>query len=595
MKLREYQGKAKTAIMGEFEVKQTTLAVLPTGSGKTIIAAHVASDFTDKGRVMVLAHRDELIQQAVAKFSAVTGIIPAIEKGEEWSDEDSMHGKPPIVISSFQTQNSGSDQSRRMHRFDPKEFAFLWIDEAHHSTAESFRRVIDYYRQGNPDLKILGVTATADRADGEALGQVYESCAFDYELPDIIHDGYLVPIRQRSVIIEGLDFSKVHSMAGDLNAAELEAAMMFEKPLHGVVHATIEVACGFDQGFLATLKDDENRADRIAACLAGKRRRRTLIFTVTIAHAQRMAEIINRWIPDSAAWVDGEMPIEDRKRTLKAFSRGEFQFLTSCMICTEGYDEPGIEVVVMARPTKSRALFVQMTGRGTRPLDSLAAHLGDLPDAGARRNAIINSAKPYVEVLDFVGNSGRHKLITAIDILGCSYESDVVERAKELAQEKAVEVEEALTEAAKEIEEEREAVCMAAEAENEELEAEAELRWQAEVARRARLVGTTIYQVSDAGNDPYLIRPERVNAPINRGGATDKQIDFLVKLGVQRKTAEGYSKKQAGAVIESMKQKQCTRGQASFLRHIGYSESDISEMNFYEASAAIEESKAGAA
>lgn len=588
---RTYQQQAIDGIMAEFDAgKQRTLAVMPTGAGKTVVAAHVANRLLPRGRVMVLAHRDELIRQAVDKFSTVTDHMPAIEKGDERTDEDSMHGAPQVVVSSFQTQNSGDDKWRRMQKFFPKDFAFLWVDEAHHACADSFRRVIDYYANGNPDLKILGVTATADRSDGEKLGRVFQSVAFEYGLPDIIRDGYLVPIRQRSVTIDGLDFSKVRTTAGDLNAADLEAAMMFEKPLHGIVHAMIEVACGLPQGTLHEFKDEEDRGDRLASLMAGKAIRRSLVFTVTVAHAQRTAEIINRWIPGAAASVDGEMPIDDRRRTLKDYSRGKIHFLTNCMVASEGFDDPGVEIVVMARPTKSRALYVQQAGRGTRPLAELAPLLGSMQDADARRAAINLSIKPFVEILDFVGNSGRHKLVTAIDILGGEdIDPAVAALAQELSMDGSIDVESAIEQAEMELEEDREVKRMIAESEAARLEAEEELKLQADTARRASLVGTADYRVRDVDAfNPYAMGPTD-DGGVTRGGATDKQVHFLEKLGIQRQTALKYNVRQASAVIASLKEKRCTTRQASVLRNKGYTDQAIREMNFEAAREALDE------
>jgi superfamily II DNA or RNA helicase len=590
---REYQRRAINAILARRAAgDRRTLAVMPTGSGKTVVAAHVADALKGHGRIMVLCHRDELVRQAVDKFTAVTGVAPAVEKADERSDEDAMFGKPQIVVSSVQTLNSGSDEKGwRMEKFDPKDFAFLWADEAHHSVAKSWGRAIEYFAAGNPDLFVLGVTATPDRADGEALGRVFQSCAFNYELPNIIRDGYLVPVRQRSVTIEGLDFSKVRVTAGDLNAADLEAAMMVEKPLHGIAHATVEIACGLEPGLLHSLRDRPDRDAALNHVLLGKRRRRTLVFCVTVAHAERTAEIINRWLPGAAAHVDGAMAMDRRRKTLADFAEGRIQFLCNCMVASEGFDEPGIELVVMARPTKSRALFCQQVGRGTRPLAVLAGMLGDLPDADARRAVIAASEKPSLVVLDFVGNSGRHKLVTAADVLGGEqYDAEVVERANQKAQEQAVDVETALAEAAAEIEDEQE------QARREALEAQAaadaeEQRRQAEAARRAGLVGTAVYRVRDVdGFDPYAIEPPR-RSEVSEGGATEGQIGFLVKLGVRQATAAMYSKRQAGAVIESIKAKRCTDNQAKFLMR-WYTRAEIAGMNFAAASAAIEACKA---
>jgi superfamily II DNA/RNA helicase len=291
------------------------------------------------------------------------------------------------------------------------------------------------------------------------------------------------------VEIEGLDFSKVHVLAGDLNQGELEAAMMFEEPLHGVAHATIEIACGLPHGTLDPLRDDPDRKAKLAVILAGRIPKKCLVFCVTVAHAERMAEIFERWIGDSAVTVSGKLGDEDRAIYLKQFATGSRRFLCNCMIATEGFDEPSIEMVVMARPTKSRSLYAQMLGRGTRPAGNIAHRLGELATAEERVEMIANSDKPFLGVLDFVGNSGRHELVTAVDIFGEGYEDEEIARAKELAEDGELGAQEALEESREELEQKRR------EAEQRRKDMEEKRRRQAMESARQGLVGTANYQV----------------------------------------------------------------------------------------------------
>ena len=330
--LRCYQQRIIANIHKAFLKDQRTLAVAATGTGKTVIFSHVIDDYLKKGRVMVLAHRDELIQQACAKLRNMGSVLPTVEKADQWSDEENIYGNPPLVVSSIQTQSTG-----RMNRFKPRDFSLVVVDEAHHSTATSWEKVINYYAE-NPDCKILGVTATPDRADGEMLGQIFQSVADTYSLTDAVEDGYLVPVRPWAVEIEGLDFSKIRTLAGDFNQGELEAAMMFEEPLHGVAHAMIEISCGLEPGALKPLLDDPERKTKLATILSGRIPKKCLIFCVSVAHAERMAEIIERWIGESAVVVSGKLADEDRAKYLKQFAKGEKRFLCNCMIATEGFD-----------------------------------------------------------------------------------------------------------------------------------------------------------------------------------------------------------------------------------------------------------------
>lgn len=583
MKLRPYQQECVAAVMKKFEASRSTLMVLATGTGKTVISAHIADAMLAKGRVLVLAHRDELIRQAADKFQRVTGHLPAIEKADEFVNEEDLHGKSQIIISSFQTQNSGTGDRKRMMRFNPKEFSMVWCDEAHHCLAPTFRAVVDYYMAGNPELKLLGCTATPDRADGEELGKIFETVAYDYEIPHAIRDGWLVPVHQRSVTIAGLDFAKIRTTAGDLNGADLEAVMMYEKNLHGIVFASLEISAGLEAGALADAVASENPDEQVGAIMGGRPIRRTLIFCVTVAHAERVAEILCRWKKDAAESVDGSMKMEDRRSVFERFKSGHTSFLCACMVPTEGFDAPHCEIIVLARPSKSRPLVCQMIGRGTRPTEELADLLGNIESAEDRRMAIANSIKPKCTVLDFVGNCGRHKLVSCADILGSSAHEDfIIDRAKEIIESGGdIDVEDAIEQAEEEAEVERQIAATREEAEFADMLNEQENRM---IASRESIVAVAQYSVRDVNS----IEPKREIKP---GGASDKQIEFLVKLGVKRETAIGYGSRQAGAVITQLKNTRCTVGQASYLRRLGYREEQIEALNFEQAMAAIEAAK----
>lgn len=406
MKLRDYQQKAVDGILTELVSNNCTLGVMPTGTGKTVVAAHVIDHYLKSGRVMVLAHREELLHQAAEKIEAVTGVRAEMEMASSWANNDENHfaGKSQVVVSTIQTQVSSRRGMPRFMRFDPMEFSFVWVDEAHHAAAETYIRVINHYRK-NPNLKVLGVTATPDRHDEEALGKVFESVAFDYELPDAIRDGWLVEIDQKIVVVDSLNFDSCKTTAGDLNQGDLAELMEYEANLHSVAMPTIE--------------------------LAGDKK--TLVFTVTVAQAERLTEIFNRYKQDSARIVTGLTPKDERREMLADYRAGKFQFLINVGVATEGFDVPDIEIVSIGRPTKSRALYSQMVGRGTRPLPGV---VDPHPTAEERTTAIKCSSKPCVTILDFVGNSHRHKLITTADILGGNYDDAVVEKAIKVAREK---------------------------------------------------------------------------------------------------------------------------------------------------------------
>ena len=451
MKMRPYQDAAIAGAFAAWKEANSALVVLPTGLGKTVVFSEVIRRFQPR-RAMVIAHREELIFQAAEKIKKVTGLDGGIEMGEYHADGGFFGTLPPYVVSTVQTQTSGGDGGGRMTKFLPKDFELVVIDEAHHATSPTYRRIIEYYRQ-NPKCKILGVTATPDRADEEALGQVFEAVAYDYQILDAINQGWLVPVQQQMVTVESMDFSNIRTTAGDLNQGELAEVMEEEDNLQRVAVPTVEI-CG---------------------------ERRAIVFAATVKQAERLCEIINRYKPDKAAWLCGKTDKELRRKMLADFKAGTIQFVVNVGVLTEGFDDSGVEVIVMARPTKSRALYAQMAGRGTRPHDSVAGLLGDLATDEERCAMIRDSVKPACLIVDFCGNAGRHKLVTSADILGGNISDDVVEAAirEAKASGKPVDMAEVLAAEQKKAEERR----------------------RAEAAKRAALKSHAAFMLTDI--DPF--------------------------------------------------------------------------------------------
>ena len=440
MKLRDYQNAAVEGVLNAWKTCRSALCVLPTGCGKTVVFAEVIRRmlFSRPGglatHAMILAHREELVHQAADKVSKVAGVDCEIEMGD-YRVIGMMGCLPPVVVSSVQTHVSGRNGQKRMMKFNPKDFSVLVVDEAHHATSPSYRACIDRYLKENPECRLLGVTATPDRADELALGSVFETVAASYDISDAIRDGWLVHVEQRIVTVGSLDFSSVKTTAGDLNPGELADIMEEERNLHAVAAPVLDI-----------LKE-----------------KRAIIFATSVRQAERLAEILNRGAGNGdsgsgdgerkrADWLCGATPKDLRHDKLAAFKEGRTQFMVNVGVLTEGFDDAGVEAVVMARPTKSRALYAQMIGRATRPSAKIAAKLGD-GDSGSgngaewRRSLIAGSDKPKCLVLDFVGNAGRHKLITSADILGGKYPDEVIERAKRKARDRNIDMSVALEEA----------------------------------------------------------------------------------------------------------------------------------------------------
>jgi len=522
MKLRKYQQDAHAAIFKEWETVTSTLVVLPTGSGKTVLFADVIRA-VQPTRALVIAHREELIWQARDKIVTMTGLECGIEMGELYVN-NSLFGDVPVVISTVQTQ------TRRMSRFRPTDFGLLIVDESHHACADTYRNLINYYCQ-NPALKVLAVTATPDRADEEALGQIFETVAFDYEILDAIHDGWLVPVDQQFVHIAGLDFSAMRTTAGDLNGADLAAVMEAERNLHGVATASVEII--------------------------GKRR--AIVFTASVKQAEMMSEILNRHREGMADWVCGKTDKDTRREMLERFKRGDLQVVVNCGVLTEGFDDPGVEVIVMARPTKSRALYAQMSGRSTRPLPGL---VDGVETADARKEAIRTSTKPSCLIVDFVGNSGRHKLMTAADILGGNVSDEAVERAIVEVKKKggAVRVDVALDGAEEDIQE------------------ELKRRRQAEEARKSRLVAGVRYNTKFVNPfDAMELMPVRDRGWDNGRHLSDKQKALLLKQSIDPDAMSYAQGKQViGELFKRWNNNLCTVKQSAVLKRYGYETKNMS-------------------
>lgn len=303
----------------------------------------------------------------------------------------------------------------------------------------------------------------------------------------------MVPVDQQFVTVSGLDFSAVRTTAGDLNGADLAALMEQEENMHKVASASIDII-----------------GDK-----------RTLVFTASVLQAETLANIFNRHRDGMARSVDGKTDKLTRKEILADFSSGKTQVVCNCGVLTEGYDNPGVEVVVMARPTKSRSLYSQMVGRGTRSLSGVVDHI-DTPEA--RRAAIASSAKPSVLIVDFVGNSGRHKLITSADILGGKSSQEAIEiaieKAKESGGRKNISV--LLDEAEIELQKAKQLA--------------AEKARLADEARKARLIAKAAFSTSSV--DPFGMYEVKYQAATDwdkRNGRafSEKQAAILTKIGVR--------------------------------------------------------------
>jgi superfamily II DNA or RNA helicase len=363
VQLREYQRECLTAIFHRYkEGIRRQLVCLPTGTGKTVIFSQFPSFFRMKRRMLILAHRAELLTQARDKLLVAD---PSLQVGIEQAGQIASEGSNVVVAS---VPTVGRRGSRRLAGLDPDQFSIVVIDEAHHATAESYRRIVEYLGLMKPDTQklLVGFTATPKRSDGIGLDAIFDEISYSRSIPEMMHAGYLAPVAGYRVETE-IDLSRVKTSMGDFVVSQLSDAVNIESRNALVVKA-----------FRELVPD-----------------RRTLVFGVDVAHALDLAAAFRHY-GIAAAPVTGDMPAEERRQTLADFSSGRIQVLTNCMVLTEGYDEPAVDGIILARPTKSALLYTQMIGRGTR----------------------LHPGKIDVTVVDVVDNSSKHRLVTLPSLFG---------------------------------------------------------------------------------------------------------------------------------------------------------------------------------
>ncbi|MDD6489285.1 MAG: DEAD/DEAH box helicase [Clostridia bacterium] len=322
MELRPYQEEARSAVFDQWEQGfKKTLVVLPTGCGKTIVFAKITEDCVRKGqRVLILAHRGELLDQAADKLYKSTGLKSSVEKAEN----SCLNSWYRVVVGSVQTLM----REKRLAHFSTDYFDTIIIDEAHHCISDSYQKILNHF----DNAKVLGVTATPDRGDMKNLGSVFESLAYEYTLPRAIKEGYLSPIKAITIPLK-LDLTGVSTQAGDFKASDIDTAL---------------------DPYLYQIADE-----MLNYC----KDRKTVVFLPLVKTSQKFRNILNSK-GFKAAEVNGESP--DRAEILKDFDEGKYNVLCNSMLLTEGWDCPSVDCVIVLRPTKVRGLYCQMVGRGTR-------------------------------------------------------------------------------------------------------------------------------------------------------------------------------------------------------------------------------------
>lgn len=321
MQMRPYQIDAVKAILSKWEDADRVLLVLPTGTGKTVTFSHVIADrCAQGGRILVLAHREELLEQAADKLYSVTGLKAAFERG----DLTAVGSGAQVVVASVQTMS----RENRLNNYCESHFNTIIVDEAHHCLADSYRTILNYFGTA----KVLGVTATPDRADKKQLSEVFQTTAYEYSMLQAVKDGYLV---QPKALMKPLniDLTKVKIQGGDFEAGALGSAI---------------------EPYLESIADE----------MAGVcKNRKTVVFLPLVEMSQHFRDLLNER-GFRAQEVNGNS--KDRGQILQDFEQGRYNVLCNSMLLIEGWDCPAVDCIVVLRPTTSRALYVQMIGRGMR-------------------------------------------------------------------------------------------------------------------------------------------------------------------------------------------------------------------------------------
>lgn len=522
---RPYQLDARSSAWEELQKVQSTLIVLPTGTGKTVLFSFLAGDWLERhpefGRVLVLAHRKELLEQAKAKLEAIARVPVGVDRASERANPGDVGLFPTrVVVGCVPTLVKES----RRRRYDAEHPWLVIVDECHHvrmsadgQGGNSYATILRHFT-GNPASKVVGVTATPKRTDGVGLGNCFQSLGYCLSIREAISEGWLVDGQFLKPVIEGLDFSGVRSRAGDLDADEIAAIATRERPLQEVAFVLSREAQG----------------------------RKVIVFCSNRTHVRAMHEVLARpdyFGPGRVASADGDTPDDRRADIIEQFRVGQVQVLVNCNLFTEGFDVPDAAVLANCRPSKSLVVVTQAVGRVLRPLEGLVDRF---ETARERLEAIRRSVKPHALLIDFTGHTlKRQGVVDPLDVL--HGERDEAEREsvrKVMARSKQqVDFDAALH---------REALERALLAEQVAWEKRAAVAATAgsyRVEQQGTLSGTTPASVDRPGRaEKQAQKPAKVIPPEMR--PTARQASALRWLGMGEDFIRGLTKAQASAVID---------------------------------------------
>lgn len=546
--LRDYQAEDAEAVVTHWDAgRRRVLARQATGLGKSVIAAETARMMSKHGRVLMVVDVGSLAEDLQKTASAHTGRPQGSYTGKAkigWG-----HLSPcPIVAATIQTLYAGREEPN-YKKFDPREWSCIIVDECESVAAEKFAEVVGYFMDGNPDMKMLGLTATPYRGDGQGMGDHFDIYPTASTPCGVINrdifwgyqEGWLVKPKQQfvqaSIDLGSLKVRKRKGKEADYSDNDIANLM---------------------------LDDDERQCREFAAACYGMAGDEP---SIIICPRIDVAEAVAGYL-DGAAGRDGyAYAVHGRQGgqqydLIDQYKAGEYPCIVSVSMLFKGFDADRVKWVFMLRPTKSRRLVEQAAGRGTRPLKTIREALGRAGSAEERRKIIADSAKPSMTFVDVVGldpdatNIGQIPDVTLTDImLGAAKKKipqDLIDRAKQNMAKQAggdgLDVGDMTREARAEMVAEQEA-------EIERRREAAKLRAAVEKGARSAIHVDAELMVEDVGFGRGLAQSAPRAVKPHRGTVTDPQLGLLVALGMSGDKAMGVDKRQAGAIIDSYKKK----------------------------------------
>lgn len=525
--LRDYQQEDADAVEAAWNNGKKAVVVRhATGLGKSVLLSELAGRMMRHGRVLVVVDVGSLARDLYKTILKHTGRTP----GSLTGTFKSHHHNAQVVVATIQTLYAGKNSNEWYRYINPMEFSCLLIDETEGALADKYTEVINHFRNGNPNIKIAGASATPFRTDKKAMAELFDHAEqepgpLNRDILWAVMNGWLVKPRQGFVHC-ALDFATLKVRKGkdgekDYTDDQLEKLMLDqdEQQWRQMAKGIHEAAKG-NQAIIMC-PNSVKVAQQVAFHLCGEAQNDGIAHPVYGAQGDKADDL------------------------MAAFKRGEFQYIVSVKKLEKGFDYDKVRYAFMLRKTRSRRMYEQFVGRTVRPLVEIRDALNAEPSPEIRRKIIEDSAKPWSIVFDLVGVHPDAKDLGVIDILGTKLSEEVREHAKGN-----------MLKSLGDPDKKKDEYDVGQEARNafQEIKSEKELERERKMRSAIQVGGHVSIEYGDELGRAYpTSRPaKRVKG---RGDSTPKQVKLLIAMGVQPETALSYNKRQAGKVIHEYKEK----------------------------------------